>query len=710
MQQPALNQSLQPGHRLSHALVIERLLGRGGMGTVYLAHDELLDRRVAVKLLDGVVDVETAALKTLLEARAAARVVHPHVVAVHQIGDVDGVPFIEMEFVDGQSLRQRLRGPAPGRGLLGTWLAQVAAALTTAHEAGVVHCDVKPENVMIRQRGETAKLADFGLARSQKDGSAHTPLSHGTLAYLAPELQNGPPTPASDQFALAVVAVEMWCGQRPERASPRAPVQLPPALAIPPKAEEVLLRALAREPEARFPSAATFVDALLRALGLANLRGPLVGMSDVEAHDASKTSSELPVPVLSVALHPLDMADQVLAVLAVLPSGYPGALREALGTAPPPDVLAGLRRAGRIDGLHEDWRWVDPQPRETALRRLAPRQRRQVCARVAAAIEVCGQKRESTREDATRLYLAARRLRDAARLAMESAATAKSAQSRDHHLARAVALLTSQTEPEPWLAALLVRIEWLLACGWAAAARGPVAEAQGVMADAGLAADHPLRLRLNGAAARLRTATGDPLGAAEGLSRLIQQVATVAAPVKLQLVAALAAAHLAAGQPAKAWAVIADALAQPLPPAGTALDVAMTELRLTAAEALLSLGHLAEAAQQATQALASAEESGDAIAAARAQLALADLARAQEAPERHQRLLARTANLLDGLGATEISGVLHLRQAELLARTGRAAAALGHLERATAGFELLGLARHDAEAHRLRQVITAQLQ
>ena len=79
---------LRPGEQLNHALRIERLLGQGGMGTVYLAHDELLDRRVAVKVLDHVTDMETAALKTLLEGRAAARVVHPHVVAVHGIGEV----------------------------------------------------------------------------------------------------------------------------------------------------------------------------------------------------------------------------------------------------------------------------------------------------------------------------------------------------------------------------------------------------------------------------------------------------------------------------------------------------------------------------------------------------------------------------------------------------------------------------------------------
>ncbi len=695
--------TLRPGHRLNHALLIERVLGQGGMGTVYLAHDELLDRRVAVKLLDHVSDAETAALKTLLEGRAAARVVHPHVVAVHGIGDVAGVPFIEMEYVDGGSLRQQLRGTLPGRGLVATWLAQLASALTTAHEAGVVHCDVKPENVMIKQRGMTAKLADFGLARSHADGRAHEPLSHGTLAYLAPELLDGPPTPASDQFALAVLAVELLAGERPARPRTEDAPELPETLPVPPKARDVLQRALAQAPGQRFPSTSGFVDALLRALGLAHLRGPLVGMADVEAGDASKTSSELPVPLLNVALQPLGVAEQILAVLAVLPSGYPGALREALGTPPPPDVLAELKRQGQLDGVADDWRWSSPQPREAALRRLSPRQRRQLCARVALAVETCGQKREATREDATRLYLAARRLRDAARLAQESAATARTALHRDHHLARAVALLTSQTEPGPWLAALNVRINWLLACGWLAAARGPLAEAQGVMADAGLASADPLRVRLNIAAARLRTATGDPAGAAQGLARIDAQLgADTPQALRLELLAALGTALSAAGQPADAWTVVAPHQGHHALPLPEATLTALAALRLVAAEARLRLKHLDHAALLAAQAQATAEEQGDTLFAARCELVLAEVARGLGQRDREAERLARAAKLLHALGPTELTGVWHLRQAEVLLASPQPLAALAHVERAAAGFAVLGLTRHDAAVAQLR--------
>ncbi len=698
--------TLRPGHQLNHALKIERVLGQGGMGTVYLAHDELLDRRVAVKVLDHVADAETAALKTLLEGRAAARVVHPHVVAVHGIGDISGVPFIEMEYVEGGSLRQQLRGDPPGRGLVGTWLAQLASALTTAHEAGVVHCDVKPENVMLKNRGHVAKLADFGLARSQTDGRAHEPLSHGTMAYLAPELLEGPPTAASDQFALAVMAVELLAGKRPTRARPEDMPELPKELNVPEKAREALMRALSAQPTQRFSSTAVFVDVLLRALGLANLRGPLVGMPDVDPGDTSKTSSELPVPMLSIALHPLGVADQVLAVLAVMPSGYPGALREALGTVAPPEVLAELKRAGQIDGVADEWRWASPQPRESALRRLTPRQRRQVCARVALAVETCGQKRESTREDATRLYLAARRLRDAARLAQESAATAKTALTRDHHLARAVALLTSQTEPAPWLAALNVRIDWLLACGWLAAARGPLAEAQGVMADSGLASTDPLRLRLNVAAARLRAATGDPQGAAHGLARIMGHLSEkTRLAVRLELLTAYGAALTAAGQAEPAWTLLAPHVGHAYAPTPDEATAALAELRLAAADARLRLNHTDHAALLAGQALASAEELGDTLLAARCLLLLADVARAMAQRERQGQWLARAAKLLQALGPTELTGVWHLRQAELLLENQQPWVALGHVERAAACFAVLGLTRHDAAVAALRAAI-----
>ncbi len=698
--------TLHPGDRLNHALLIERVLGQGGMGTVYLAHDELLDRRVAVKVLDHASDLETASLKTLLEARAAARVVHPHVVAVHGIGDVLGVPFIEMEYVDGGSLRQQLRGDPPGRGLAASWLAQIAAALTTAHEAGVVHCDVKPENVMLKRRDTVAKLADFGLARSQTDGRAHEPLSHGTLAYLAPELLEGPPTPASDQFALAVLAVELLAGKRPARDRPEQEPQLPDALAVTPKAREVLQRALASAPGQRFASPAGFVDALLRSLGLAHLRGPLVGMPDVDPGDSSRTSSDLPVPLLNVALHPLGVAEQFLAVLAVLPSGYPGALREALGALPPPEVLAELKRKEQIDGAADDWRWISPQPREVALRRLTPRQRRQVCARVALAVELCGQKREATREDATRLYLAARRLKDAARLAQESAATAKTALHRDHHLARAVALLTSQTEPGPWLAALNVRIDWLLACGWLAAARGPLAEAQGVMADAALAAHDPLRLRLNGAAARLRAATGDPQGAVHGLARIVDQLPeTTAMALRLELLAAYGGALAAAGQAEQAWAIVAPHVGHREGPTPDDAVAALATLRLVAAEVRLRLNRLDHAALLAGQALATAEELGDTLAAARCLLVLSDVARGLGQRDRQAQGLSRAAKLLHALGPTELTGIWHLRQADALLDGAQPLPALGHVERAAASFAVLGLTRHDAAVAALRLAV-----
>lgn len=708
MNQPQMTDFHQPGTRLSPALIVERVLGQGGMGTVVLAQDELLDRRVAVKILDQMNDVETAALRTLLEARAAARVVHPHVVAVHGIGDIAGTPFIEMEYVDGGSLRFHLRRDPPSRPQTAIWLAELAAALTTAHEAGVVHCDVKPENVLIRQRGNLAKLADFGLARSQRDGRAHEPLSHGTVAYLAPELQDDPPSPQSDQFALAVMAVEMLAGSRPLRTTPTSPCLLPPDLEVPERAREVLHKALHPDPQQRFASTALFVDALLRGLRLAHLRGPLIGLRDVDPAETSRTSSELPVPLLVHALAPLPLDNQIAAILALLPSGYPGALPVALGTMPPTEALQHLRDRGMVDGQGEDVRWKNGMSREPILKTLTPKQRRLVCAGIATALETVGQKRESTREDATRLYLAARRLKDAARLARESAFAAKTALARDHHLARQVALLTSQTAPLPWLEALTERIEWLLTCGWLLTARGPLAEAQGLLADAALAPHDPLRLRLTMAAALLRSATGDPQGAMQAFARVIQQTPVeIPLDLRLKLLATQGMLQLAAGRSAHALETVWPSLTT-LPGANPELDdaelAARTEILLVASEAALALKRPEQAKHLLNQALARAEELGDGLMCARALLLLVQVG------VNVQTNLQQVAQLLQPLGATEWTGRWHLAAAEQHLQTQNWLPALQETERAAMTFQFLGLHRHDKTVVKLRAELETQIQ
>ena len=693
---------LKPGTRLTPTLVVERALGRGGMGSVVLAEDELLDRRVAVKVLDLLSDQESAALRTLLEGRAAAHVVHPHVVAIHAIGEFAGVPYLEMEYVDGGSLRQQMRGPTT-TGQAATWLAQLAAALTTAHDAGVVHCDVKPENVLLKQRGLACKLADFGLARSRKDGRADERLSHGTVAYLAPELQHGPPTAHADQFALAVMAVELLTGERPLRTTLDAHCLLPPGHHQPRPVVDVLMRALKREPELRFASCAVFVDALLRALGVPHLRGPLVGMPDVPVADHSRTSLELPILALHLALAPRPLADQVLAALAFLPTGYPGAVREALGVPIPADVVQALRSSGQLDVAGDDLRLAPGVARDGIRTQWAPKQRRQICARAAMAVEACGPKRESTREDATRLYLAARRLSDAARLARESAYAARTAMGRDHHLARAVALLTSQTQPLPWLMALAERVEWLLQCGWVTSARGPLAEAQGVLADVALPAHHTVRIRLLVAGAVMRGATGDPSGASEALGRLVAQLPDgTPADDKTHALAAQGTLLVAAGHAEAAWALLRRELGHPPPPDMEDAVRAHVALQLAAAEAALATKHAGEAAHVAAQAAAQAESLGDGPLCARAFLLLADTAVAQGKRAAATHALQRADAVLRPLGPTVWTARWHVARARQAAAVPDWVTVLQETERAAATFALWGITAHAPELAKWR--------
>ena len=195
---------------LAGKFVMERRIGAGGMGTVYLARDVGLDRPVAVKTLDGVSPADLARLKT--EAQAMAALVHPGIAQIHGLETWAGRPLLVMEHLGGGTLAARIaRGPLAPEDAAGVALA-VAAALGTLHAAGYRHGDVKPSNIAFTAEGE-AKLLDFGLAEpaGRRDGPAG-----GTAAYLSPEVLGGAPAaPADDVWALAVVLYEMITGQRP---------------------------------------------------------------------------------------------------------------------------------------------------------------------------------------------------------------------------------------------------------------------------------------------------------------------------------------------------------------------------------------------------------------------------------------------------------------------------------------------------------------
>jgi serine/threonine protein kinase len=247
-----------------------RVLGRGGMATVYAARDQELDRPVAVKLLHDHLAVDPhARARVLREARVAAGIVHPNVVAVYDLGeDEEGRPFIVMEQVEGETLGDKLRREGRiAHSEAVALLLQACAGVGHAHACGLVHRDVKPGNLLLRRDG-TVKVADFGIARAA-DGTALTEVGTilGTAAYLAPEQARGErATPATDVYALGVVLYELIAGHTPYRfetvgelgalddlAPPKPLRELDPG--VPPALEEAVMRALARDPAYRPQSA-----------------------------------------------------------------------------------------------------------------------------------------------------------------------------------------------------------------------------------------------------------------------------------------------------------------------------------------------------------------------------------------------------------------------------------------------------------------------
>jgi serine/threonine protein kinase len=274
---------LTPGSRVA-GYVLERLVGVGGMAAVYQARDERLGRVVALKLLAGDEEVRTRFVR---EARAVAAVDHPHIIPVYAAGESDGMQFIAMRFVPGETLYGviRVSGALPPRRAAG-FVSPVASALDAAHAAGLVHRDVKPGNILVdARRGgpEHPYLTDFGIARAMLSSAGTLSVAGqflGTPDYAAPEQINGQPVDGrADQYALACVAFEMLAGTVPfKRELPIAVLYAhlstaPPLLSairpdLSPAVGEVLIRGMAKSPDDRYDSCADFADALRDALGL----------------------------------------------------------------------------------------------------------------------------------------------------------------------------------------------------------------------------------------------------------------------------------------------------------------------------------------------------------------------------------------------------------------------------------------------------------
>jgi serine/threonine protein kinase/tetratricopeptide (TPR) repeat protein len=273
--------TLNPGTRLGR-YEIRSKIGEGGMGEVYLAQDVELERTVALKVLPAGVSADRQRLNRFVqEAKAASALNHPNILTVHEIGRTDDVRFIATEFIDGETLRQRMRKAPPKLADVLDAIVQIASALAAAHSAGIIHRDIKPENIM-RRRDGIVKVLDFGLAKlSEKtdlgavDADAVTKALVqtepgavvGTITYMSPEQVRGFAVDArTDIFSLGVVIYELVAGQAPFGGGTRSDLIVslldrePPPLtrfapATPAELERIVMKALVKDRDERYQTA-----------------------------------------------------------------------------------------------------------------------------------------------------------------------------------------------------------------------------------------------------------------------------------------------------------------------------------------------------------------------------------------------------------------------------------------------------------------------
>jgi len=255
------------------------VLGRGGMGVVYKARQVKLRRVVALKMILAGGHATSGDLDRFrIEAESIARLQHPNIVQIHEVGEHDGLPYFSLEFCDGGSLEKKLGGTPLPPGEAASLIEKLGRAMQAAHDKGVIHRDLKPGNVLLAEDG-TAKITDFGLAKKlDEGGKTQTGSIMGTPSYMAPEQAGGKTEklgPACDIYALGTMLYECLTGRPPFRAATpldtvmqvlsEEPVPLRHLNArVPPDLETICLKCLQKEASRRYPTAAALADDLRR--------------------------------------------------------------------------------------------------------------------------------------------------------------------------------------------------------------------------------------------------------------------------------------------------------------------------------------------------------------------------------------------------------------------------------------------------------------
>jgi serine/threonine protein kinase len=294
---------------------IKHLLARGGMSAIYLAHDTITNRDVAIKLVHA--DEFDYYERFRREARAVTRLQHDHILPAFDYGEYSSWFYMVMPYIEYGTLRNRLiNGPLALREA-GRILTQLADAVQHAHEQGIVHRDIKPSNILLRD-GEHVYLADFGLVRrmEERTGLTQTGFIIGTPEYMAPEMTEQPATPSSDIYALGIVLYQMLTGRAPFNGSTPVAIclkhvneqPLPPSVhnpALSTAIDSVVLRALAKDPVQRFQHANDLANAFQAALrNMTLVHNPPTSTAKIQATNKKKRVGLLAVAAILLFLLP----------------------------------------------------------------------------------------------------------------------------------------------------------------------------------------------------------------------------------------------------------------------------------------------------------------------------------------------------------------------------------------------------------------------